>query len=78
MSAMMTSPCVAFDTNWYLDPGVTNYVTPDPTTKMNYIGTDQIHVGNGLGPNIQLIGSSSFLSLFNSKTLSLKQLWHVP
>lgn len=45
---------------------------------MNYTCTEQIHDGNDLGLTIQFIGSSSFLSPFNSKPLSLNQLLHVP
>lgn len=70
MSAMMTSPYTTFDPNWYPDLGATNHVISDPnnlTTEMNYTGTDQVHVGNGSGLNIQLVSSSSFLSLLIPK-----------
>lgn len=57
----------------FLTPNASNLMN-----KMNYIGNEQIHVEDGTGLSIHVIGSSSFPSQFNSKILSLNQLLHVP
>lgn len=57
----------------FLTPNASNLMN-----KMNYIGNEQIHVEDGTGLSIHVIGSSSFHSQFNSKILSLNQLLHVP
>ena len=67
---------------WFPDSGATNHITSDPTnlmTKAEFFGSDQVHIGNGKGLSIKHIGHSKFTSPFLSpKTLSLKQLLHVP
>lgn len=81
MYAMLTTPCTALDSNWYLDSGATNHVTPDPANlvhKTSYTGPEQIYIGDGAGLQISHIGSSSFTSQFNSKILTLNHLLHVP
>lgn len=81
MTAMMSTPYSAFDSNWYPDSGATNHITPDVnnlSSKMSYNGFEQIFVGDASGLEIKHVGSSSFNSNLNSKTLVLKQLLHVP
>lgn len=80
MPPMLTTPCTAFDSNWYPDSGATNHVTSDPANlvhKTTYTGPDQIHIRDGAGPQIRHIGSSSFTSQFDSKILTLNHLLHV-
>lgn len=46
--------------------------------KADYLGHDQIQVGNGASLSIHHVGNSTFSSPFTSKLLSLNQLLHVP
>ncbi|KAL6346756.1 hypothetical protein AAG906_002872 [Vitis piasezkii] len=53
---MFATPQVVNDTNWYLDSGASNHVTYDATnlmTKVEYYGSDQVHIGNGMGLSIK-------------------------
>ena len=43
-----------------------------------YHGTEQVHIGNGMGLPIKLIGFPQFSSLFSSQLLCLNHLIHVP
>ncbi|PON93298.1 hypothetical protein TorRG33x02_108690 [Trema orientale] len=59
MSAMVATPNTLTDMSWYPDFGATNHLTPDINTlmtKQDYTGSDQIHMGNGIGLNISHIG----------------------
>ena len=47
-------------------------------TKAEYYGSDQVHIGNGMGLSIKQVGESVFSSPYTSKIISLKQLLHVP
>lgn len=56
-------------------------MSADPTslaTKANYLGSEQVYVGNGKGLLIKRIGSSQSLSPSSSKLLTLQQMLHVP
>lgn len=78
---MVANTCTTFDPNWYLGSQATNNITPDPNNllnKTNYLDSEQTHVGDGTGLLIKHARSSSFYFPFNSGTLSLKQLLHVP
>lgn len=78
---MTANSCTAFDPSWYPDSNATNHITDDVNNlvqKAPYTGPDQIHIGYGTGLAIDHIGSSSFSSQFNSKTLLLNQLLHIP
>ena len=78
---MFATPQVVNDTNWYLDLGASNHVTSDATnlmTKVEYYGSDQVHIGNGMGLSIKHVGKFAFSSTYTFKILSLKQLLHVP
>ena len=70
---MFATPQVVNDTNWYLDSGASNHVT-----KVEYYGSYQVHIGNGMGLSIKHVGKSAFSSTYTFKILSLKQLLHVP
>lgn len=81
MLPVVATPCTAFESSRCANSGATNHLTPDASNlmnKMNYIGNEQIHVGDGTGLSIHHIGSSSFPSQLNSRILSLNQLLHVP
>lgn len=84
MTKVVAIPYIAFDSKWskcYLDSGLQIILHPDidnMTRKENYEGNDLIHVGDRTGLDIHQIGSSSFQSDYNSKVISLKQLFHVP
>ena len=45
-------------------------------TKVEYYGSNQVHIGNGMGLSIKHVGQSTFSSPYTSKILSLKQLLH--
>lgn len=81
MSAMVATPCTAFDSSWYLDFGAVNHLTlyaSNLINKMNYSGNELINVGDETSMNIHHIGSP--LAIRNSipNILRLNQLLHVP
>ncbi|XP_010242057.1 PREDICTED: uncharacterized protein LOC104586495 [Nelumbo nucifera] len=70
---------VVFDPAWYPDSGATHHMTPDADTLQNrseFLGTDQVKVGNGEGLTIKSIGSSSLNH--NHYQFNLKNIYHVP
>jgi hypothetical protein len=78
--AYFAAPHVASDFSWYNDMGSTHHLTND-LSNLNiradeYIGTDQIKVGNGQGLHISHIGLASIP--FHNQNFSLKFLLHVP
>ena len=71
MTAMFATPKVVSD--WYPNLGASNHVTSDATnlmTKVEYYGSDQVHVGNGMGLSIKHVGKSAFSSTYTFKILS--------
>ena len=81
MSSILTILEITGDTNWYPDSRATNHATPNLNnlvTNMNFMGQEKLHMGNGTSLFIHYIGLSCFKSQFQSKTLSLNQLLHVP
>ena len=75
MTTMFATPQIVNDTNWYLDSGASNHVTFDATnlmTKAEYYGSDQVHIGNGMGLSIKHVGQSVFSSPYTYKILYLK------
>lgn len=69
------------DTYWYPDSGATNHITSNQTnltSKSEFVGPEQVHIGDGQGLSIKHIGSSAFSSPYTSKTMSLNSLLHVP
>lgn len=81
MIAMLATPYSINDTSWYPNPRATNHCTSDVTNLMShepYTGPKQVHTKDGSELSIHHIGPSQFLSLLNSKLLSLTNMLHVP
>ena len=62
MHALLTTPQMAPDLNWYSDSRATHHLTVD-LANLNvkadeYHGLDQIRIGNGLGLTVKHIGST--------------------
>ena len=52
MQAYFPTPEVTVNTSWYPDSGASNHVTADAENlmeKADYHGTEQVHIGNGMG-----------------------------
>ena len=52
VAAMMATPKIVADHNWYPDSGATNHSTTDVNNLMqndDYYGNDQVHMGDGAG-----------------------------
>ena len=80
-AALTVTPAAVTDANWYPDSGATNHIIAEPSNLMQraeYSGTDQVHVGNGMGLNIKHIGQTEFITPYSSKRLKLSHLLHVP
>lgn len=81
-TAMLATPETDSDLCWYPDSGATNHVTANAenlTHKSEFLGPNQVLVGDGKGLPISHIGFSKFLSpLDTSKILSLNHILHVP
>ena len=78
---MVASLETVIDTKWYLDFGATNHLISyfsNLTTNTQYLGQDQIYMGDGTGLNILHVGQSSFTSTLSNKVLTLHQLLHAP
>ena len=63
MSTMVASLETVTNTNWYLDFGATNHLISyfsNLMTNTQYLGQDQIYMGDGTGLNILHVGQSSF------------------
>ena len=77
MNGVIPSLEVFGDDNWYPNSRASNHVTSNPTNLMKsaeFVGQNQVHVGNGIGLSIKHIGQSEFLSSFSSKPLLLNHL----
>lgn len=81
MSAMVASPDLNVDSNWYPDSGAMNHLTNNfnnlSTRSENGEGS-QIYVANGSCLPILHYGSASLSSLNNNRSLVLQNLLHVP
>ena len=80
LAAFVAGSASSADYNWYPDTGATNHLTSD-LSNLNlqyeeYVGTDQIHVGNRASLAITHIGSFSLPS--SSKSFILQNVLHVP
>ncbi|XP_010248464.1 PREDICTED: uncharacterized protein LOC104591372 [Nelumbo nucifera] len=67
------------DPMWYLDSGVTHHLTPDVDNLQNrseYMGLDQVAIGNGSG--LQILHSRSSSLTHNNHTFALNSIYHVP
>jgi len=74
-----TTNSYGVDTNWYVDFGATDHITGELerlTVRDKYNGTEQVHVVNGSGMEINHIGHS----VLHSPTgkIHLKNILHVP
>ncbi|KAF7811382.1 Retrovirus-related Pol polyprotein from transposon TNT 1-94 [Senna tora] len=61
MSALVATLDAVNDAAWFPDSGATNHVTSDASNLMNgveYIGAEQLHMGNGKGLLISNVGQS--------------------
>lgn len=71
---------VVADSAWYIDSGATNHVTKDAGIFQSYYvfgGTNKLYIGNGLGLDIQHIGSA-LLSTLSTIPIHLNNILHVP
>ncbi|KAF7810391.1 Retrovirus-related Pol polyprotein from transposon TNT 1-94 [Senna tora] len=80
MASMIASPELLSDSSWFPDSGATNHVTADGNnlmTSSEYMGLEQLHMGNGAGLAISSIGHAFVkTSSHPSSSLSLNQLLH--
>ena len=62
MHALLTTPQATSDLNWYPDSDATHHLTYDfanlNVKAEEYHGPDQIRIGNGIGLNVEHIGST--------------------
>jgi histone deacetylase 1/2 len=67
---------------WFPDSGAYHHLTADFENLAQgtpYHGSSKVHIGNGVGLNIHVVGQASFKSsLAPSKSLYLKHILHVP
>lgn len=77
MAAMMASPDVFEDNNWYPESGATNHVNNDLSnlnlSSNEYLDSNKLLIGNGSGLQISRIGSSSFSNSGNFKSFVLRK-----
>lgn len=80
MTAMIATPNFNNDCSWYPYSGATNHLTnsmSNLSVSLEYLGGNQVHVGNGSGLAITHIGSSSITSSSNHN-FRLRNLLLVP
>lgn len=67
MSAMVATPCTAFDPSWYPDSGaiITSHLM-QTILSTNYLHKACLCIGDGTGQIIDHVGPSSFHSQLNS------------
>lgn len=81
MSAMVASPDLNLDSNWYLDSWATNHLTNNFNnlfTRSEYGGESQIYAANSSGLSILYYGSSSLMSSSSNRSFILNNLLRVP
>ena len=80
LAAFVAGSPSSADYNWYPDTGATNHLTSDLSNlnlqSEEYVGIDQIHIGNRASLAITHIGSFSLPS--SSKSFILQNVLHVP
>ncbi|KAF7815435.1 Retrovirus-related Pol polyprotein from transposon TNT 1-94 [Senna tora] len=67
--AMLATPDTICDSTWFPNSGATSHVTSDPSnlmSSMQYLGPEQLHMGNGTGLHISRVGQSLVKSPFHS------------
>lgn len=80
MSALLAAPELNHDNNWYSDPGATNHLMHNfnnLNVGTEYLGSNQVQVGNGAGLDISHFGHYSFQTPTNH-IMHLNNLLHVP
>lgn len=76
---MLAIPDFVSNVSWYPGSGATNHITNDLANlnnRVDYTGTNKLHVGNVKCFPIHHIGNSCFQS--QNKTFLLKDILHVP
>ena len=63
---------------WYPDSGATNHISKNMNYGSEFKGNQRVHIGNGTGLAVKHIGNTSFSSFNPSRSLSLKNILHVP
>jgi hypothetical protein len=80
MQALLATPQPPVEENWYADSGATHHLTAD-LANLNvradeYLGQEQIRVGNGKGLPINHVGTTQLLS--PNSSFKLHDVLHVP
>lgn len=78
-NASLVTTSYGIDNNLYMDSIVTNHVTVELeklTVCDKYDGHDLVHSANGVGMEIQHVGSSNLCS--HTSTICLQNILHVP
>ncbi|KAL5583154.1 hypothetical protein UlMin_015596 [Ulmus minor] len=81
LEAMLTCGDNQGDNCWYPDLGATNHITNDFENMaygLDYNGTQKVHMGNGTGLSIEHIVNSYISCSKSSKSLTLKNILHIP
>ena len=81
LEAMLTCAEGKNDDSWYPDSGATNHITKDynnVTYGTDFHGSQKVHMGNGTCLDIKHIGNSFVSSNVPSRSLTLKNILHVP
>ena len=79
--ALLATPATISDPSWYLDSRASHHFTPDVANLLQgseYMGSDQVFIGNGISINIQHIGHSLLHSTDSNSLFKLDNLMHVP
>uniref|UniRef100_A0A803NUC9 Integrase catalytic domain-containing protein n=1 Tax=Cannabis sativa TaxID=3483 RepID=A0A803NUC9_CANSA len=79
-SALIATPEMLNDDNWYADSGASNHLTSDPgkiQAKTEYEGKEQITIGDGRKLPISHVGSG-VIQTKSSNPLLLKNMLHIP
>ncbi|KAF3618865.1 hypothetical protein FXO38_03144 [Capsicum annuum] len=79
MVALIAQPSMVGDSNWYPNSGATHYLTNDMqnmAVRGEYMGNDQIHIGNGTGLTISHFGNAILPTI--SRPLHLSNVLLVP
>jgi hypothetical protein len=78
--AYLSAPSSSIDQNWYPDSGATHHLTSDLANlnikAEDYLGSDQIRIGNGKGLSIKHIGTTRLSTPISH--FDLHDILHVP
>lgn len=81
MQTMLATPEVLYNPLWYPNKGATkssHHGFKKFGEQLPCYGTKQVYMGNSFGIPLRSVGYFSFLSPFDSSTLHLNPLMHVP